>query len=120
MEKEVLALLRISDSCCTLMVSRDIKESPRYSTLAWLVQSSGFNGRLGRCAALLTTWTLEISRCDKGEEEILGTLAASVTPREDVDEMLIAIAPRKQPRQIISMPPPTFKPDEALLVVNFY
>ena len=33
--------------------------------------------------------------------------------------MLIAIAPRKQPRQTISMPPPTVKPDEALLVVSF-
>ena len=56
-EKEVLALLRILDICYTLLVSRDIKVLTRYSTLAWLVQSSGLNGRLGRWAALLSTWT---------------------------------------------------------------
>ena len=50
---------------------------------------------------------------------MLGTLAASVTPRKDVDEMLVAIAPRKQPRQTISMPPPTVEADENLWVVSF-
>ena len=57
-ENEVLALLRILDICYTLLVSRDIKVLTRYSTLAWLVQSSGLNGRLGRWAAVLSTWTL--------------------------------------------------------------
>ena len=118
-EKEVLALLRILDVCYTLLVSRDIKVLTRYSTRAWLMQSSGLNGRLGRWAALLSTWTLEINRCYKGEGEILGKLAASITPRKEVDEMLNAIAPRKQPRQVISMPPPTVSPDESLLVVSF-
>ena len=46
-------------------------------------------------------------RSEKGEDKILGMLAASITPREAVDEVLIAIAPRKQPRQTIRMPPPT-------------
>ena len=118
-EKEVLALLRILDVCYTLLVSRDIEVLTRYSTLAWLMQSSGLNGRLGRWAALLSAWTLEINRCYKSEDEILGTLAASITPREEVDEMLIAIAPQKQPRQTISMPPPTVKQNEQLLVVSF-
>ena len=68
---------------------------------------------------MLSTWNLEITKCEKGEEEILGTLAASITPREDLDEVLIAIAPRKQPRQTISMPPPTVEQDEDLLVVSF-
>ena len=54
-------------------------------------------GRLGRWAALLSNWTLEIMKCEKGEVEILGTLAASITTREEVDEMLIAIVPQKQP-----------------------
>ncbi|CAI5722522.1 unnamed protein product [Peronospora farinosa] len=91
----------------------------RFSTMAWLVQSSGLNGRLGRWSALLLTWTLEIKKCEKGEDEILDALAASVTPREEVDEVLIAIAPRKQPRQTLSMPPPTVEEDESLLVVSF-
>ena len=118
-EKEVLALLRVLEICYTMLVSREIKVLTRFSTVAWLIQSSGLNGRLGRWAALLSTWNLEITKCEKGEEEILGTLAASITTREDLDEVLIAIAPRKQPRQTISMPPPTVEQDEDLLVVSF-
>ena len=53
-EKEVLALLRILDVCYTILVGREIHVFTRYSTLAWLVQSSGLNGRLGRWAALLS------------------------------------------------------------------
>jgi ribonuclease HI/transposase InsO family protein len=49
----------------------------------------------------------------------LGTLAASITPREEVDEILVAIAPKKQPRQTILMPPPTVETGEELLVVSF-
>ena len=72
---------------------------------------------MGRWAALLSNWTLEIRRSEKGEDEILGTLAASITPREEVDEVLIA--PRKQPKQKVSMPPPTAEVGEDLLVVSF-
>jgi hypothetical protein len=119
-DKEVLALLRILDSCYTSLVGRPIRVLTRHSTLAWLLQSAGFNGRLGRWAALLSSWTLEIRKCEKGEDEILGTIAASITPREEVDEILTAIAPKKQPRQTITMPPPTVESDEELLVVSFY
>ena len=118
-EKEVLALLCMLDICYTTLVSREIKVLIRYSTLAWLVQSSGLNDRLGRWAALISNWTLEINKCTKGEDEILDALAASITPREEVDEMLIAIAPQKQPRQTISMPPPTVEEGESLLVASF-
>uniref|UniRef100_H3H490 Uncharacterized protein n=1 Tax=Phytophthora ramorum TaxID=164328 RepID=H3H490_PHYRM len=44
---------------------------------------------------------------------------ASITPRAEVDEALIAIAPVKQPRQTITMPPPTIGADETLLVASF-
>ena len=60
-----------------MLVSREITVLTRYSTSAWLLQSSGLNARLGRWAALLLNWTLEIRLCEKGEDEILGTLAAS-------------------------------------------
>ncbi|GMF16978.1 unnamed protein product [Phytophthora fragariaefolia] len=73
----------------------------------------------GRWAALLSNWTLEIVKCRKGEDEILGVIAASITPREEVDSILTSIAPRKQPRQVISMPPPTVGSEEELLVVSF-
>ena len=60
-EKEVLALLKILDVCYVRLVCREIKVLTRYSTLAWLVQSSGLNGRLGKWAALLSNWALEVS-----------------------------------------------------------
>ncbi|KAE9078186.1 hypothetical protein PF010_g23224 [Phytophthora fragariae] len=59
-DKEVLALLRILEVCYTQLVTRSIKVRTRHSTLAWLVNSSGLQGRLGRWAALLSGWTLEI------------------------------------------------------------
>ena len=91
----------------------------RRSTLAWLVQSHGLNGRLGRWAALLSNSTLEVRGCERGENEILGTLAASIPPQEEIDELLIAISPIKQPRHIVTMPPPMVETDESLLVVSF-
>ncbi|POM80758.1 LOW QUALITY PROTEIN: Reverse transcriptase [Phytophthora palmivora] len=71
------------------------------------------------CYTQLVTRPIKIVKCTKGEDEILGVIAASITPREEVDSILIAIAPRKQPRQVISMHPPTVEPDERLLVVSF-
>ena len=100
--------------CYTMLVSREIDVLTRYLTIALLLQYFDFNGRLGRWPALLSNWTLEIRRCKKGESEVLGTLAASITPRQEVDEMLIAIATRKQPRQKVSMPPPTVEEEEDL------
>ena len=83
-EKEVLALFRMLDICYTILVSREITLLTRYSTLAWLLKSSGLNGTLGRWAALLSNWTLEIWRSEKGKDEILDTLGASTTPRQEV------------------------------------
>ena len=91
----------------------------RHSTLAWLAQSSGLNQRLGRWAALLSNWTLEIKKREKGEDEILGPLAAIITPCEAIDEMLIAVAPQKQPKRTISIPPPTVEESQSILVVSF-
>ena len=118
-EKEVLALLRILNFGYTMLVSREIKVLMRHPTLVWMVQSSCLNGRLGRWATLLSNWTLEIKKCEKEEDEIMGTLTASITPREEVEEMCIAIAPQKQPKHTISMPTPTVEKGESLWVVSF-
>ena len=75
-EKEVLALLRRLDLCHNMLVSRPMRVLTRHSTLSWLIQSAGLNGRLGRWSALLSTWTLEIGRCVKGDDEILSMLAS--------------------------------------------
>ncbi|GMG17774.1 unnamed protein product [Phytophthora fragariaefolia] len=114
-DKEVLALLRVLDVCYTQLVTRSIKVLTRHSTLAWMLNYSGLQGRLGRWAALLSNWTLEIVKCTKGEDEILGVIAASITSRENVDSILTSIVPRKQPRQVISMPPPTVGSEEEIL-----
>ena len=34
----------------------------------------------------------------EGEDDILGTLETGITSRSEVDEMLIAIAPKRKPR----------------------
>ncbi|GMF57908.1 unnamed protein product [Phytophthora fragariaefolia] len=103
----------------TLLTTRSIVVLTRHSTLAWLVNSTGSQGRLGNWAALLSEWTLEIRKCSKGEDEFQGVIAASITPRAEVDEALIAIAPVKEPRQTIVLPPPTVEEDERLLVASF-
>ncbi|OWZ19504.1 LOW QUALITY PROTEIN: reverse transcriptase [Phytophthora megakarya] len=101
------------------LVTRSIKVLSRFLTLPWLLKLNGFDGRLGRWAALLSGWTLEVTKRVKVEEKILGTVAASTTPRVDVDEALVAIAPNKQPRKMITMPSPPIEQDENLLVVSF-
>ncbi|KAE8980853.1 hypothetical protein PR003_g24467 [Phytophthora rubi] len=118
-EKEVLALLRVLDLGHNLLVGREIKVLARYSTLAWLFRSTGLQGRLGQWAAVLSPWTLEIVKCTKGEDEILGAIAATITPRAEVDQAFIAIAPRKEPRRKIQAPIPTVYPGESLWVVSF-
>ena len=62
---------------------------------------------------------MEVKKCERGEEEILGMSAASITPREEMEEMLIAISPRKDCRRKISTPPPTVEVDEELLMASF-
>ncbi|OWZ06171.1 reverse transcriptase, partial [Phytophthora megakarya] len=118
-DKEVLALLRMLDVCYSQLVTRSSKVLSRFSTLAWLLKSNGLDGRLGRWTALLSGWMLEITKCAKGEEEILGAIAADITPRAEVDEVLIAIASKKQPRKMIAMIPPTVESEENLLATNF-
>ncbi|EGZ13346.1 hypothetical protein PHYSODRAFT_335121 [Phytophthora sojae] len=118
-KKEVLALLRILDLNYNVLVGRSIRVFTRHSTLAWLFRSPGLQGRLGQWAALLSPWTLEVTKCTKGEDEILGAIAASITPRSDMDDALIAITPKKEPRRKIQAPIPTVRADEELLVISF-
>ncbi|POM75689.1 Reverse transcriptase [Phytophthora palmivora] len=96
-DMELLALLRIRDICYSQLVTRSISVLTRHSKLAWLLHSSGLQGRLERLTALLSSWTLEIVKCTNGEDEILGVIAASISPRKGVD--FVSIAARKQLRQ---------------------
>ncbi|OWZ05859.1 reverse transcriptase [Phytophthora megakarya] len=118
-EKEVLAVLRILDLNYNALVGRPIHVLTRHSTLAWLFRSTALQGRLGQWAALLLPWILEITKCAKGEDEILGSLAASITPRSEVDKALISIAPKKEPRRKIQAPILIIGCDEDLYVISF-
>ncbi|OWY96035.1 reverse transcriptase, partial [Phytophthora megakarya] len=62
---------------------------------------------------------LEITKCAKGEDEILGAIAASITPRAKMDDALTEIAPRKEPKRRIQAPIPTVDREEELWVVSF-
>lgn len=86
-DKEVLALLRKLDLCYISLVTRPIKVLTQHSNLAWLVRSPGLQGLLGSWAVLLSQWTLEVVKCKQREEEILGTMAASITTCENVDSI---------------------------------
>ncbi|OWZ19364.1 reverse transcriptase [Phytophthora megakarya] len=91
-EKEVLVLLRILDLNYNTLVAWDTLRSP---------------------------WIFEIVKCNKGEDEILGTLIASITPRSEVDKALISIAPKKEPRRKLQAPIPTVRSYEDMYVASF-
>ncbi|KAE8894370.1 hypothetical protein PF003_g21328 [Phytophthora fragariae] len=55
----------------------------------------------------------------RGEEELLGTLAASITPRAFVDAALEEIAPRKRASRIVVIPVPNVAHDEVFYVLSF-
>ncbi|OWZ08366.1 hypothetical protein PHMEG_00019105 [Phytophthora megakarya] len=118
-EKEVLLLLRILDLYYNLLVGPEIRVLTRHSTLAWLFQSTGLKGRLGQWSALLAPWALEITKYTRGEDEILGEIAANITPRAKMDDALTDIAPREEPKCRIQTPIPTVDREEELWVVSF-
>ncbi|OWY91019.1 reverse transcriptase [Phytophthora megakarya] len=74
--------------------------------------SNALQGRLGLWAALLSSWILEIVKCNKSEDEIL--VSPPIRSRQ-----LISIAPKKEPRRKIQAPIPTVRSDEDLYVASF-
>uniref|UniRef100_H3H639 RNA-directed DNA polymerase n=1 Tax=Phytophthora ramorum TaxID=164328 RepID=H3H639_PHYRM len=118
-EKEILALLRVLNDCFAMLAGKTIRVLVRHTTLAWLFRSKGLQGRLSQWAAILSPWKLDICRSMKGEEEILGTLAASITPRAYVDSALEEITPRKRSSKITDIPIPIIVKGEELYVMSF-
>ncbi|OWZ10019.1 reverse transcriptase [Phytophthora megakarya] len=84
-----------------------IRVLTRHSTLAWLFKPTELQGRLGQWSVLLAPWTLEITKYTKDEDEILGAIATSITPRAKMDDPLTDIAPRKELKRRIQTPIPT-------------
>lgn len=118
-EKEILALLQILNECFNMVAGRRVRVLSRYTTMAWLFRSKGLQGRLAQWAAILSPWTLEIEKCTKGEEEIFGLLAASITPRGDRDRALADIAPRQTIIKDMLIPVPRIMEGEIVHVVTF-
>ncbi|OWY95981.1 reverse transcriptase, partial [Phytophthora megakarya] len=114
-EKEILAL----HECHNMLVGKTIRVLTRHTTLGWLFRSKGLQGRLSQWAAILSPWRLEILRSAKGEEESLGALAVSITPRAHADSALEDIAPRKRPSRTAAIPVPKIGPTESLHVISF-
>ncbi|OWZ21958.1 reverse transcriptase [Phytophthora megakarya] len=48
LDKKILTLLQILNICYSQLVTGSVKVLSRFSTLAWLLKSKGFGGRLGR------------------------------------------------------------------------
>ncbi|GMF31034.1 unnamed protein product [Phytophthora fragariaefolia] len=118
-EKEILALLRALNECFTMPAGRAVRVLTRHTTLAWLFRSKGLQGRLSQWAAVLSPWRLELCRSVKGEEEILWTLVASISPRKFVDAALEEVSPRKRPPRTAVIPVASVAPGEELQVMSF-
>ncbi|OWZ15805.1 reverse transcriptase [Phytophthora megakarya] len=105
-EKEVLALPRILDLNHNALVGRPIHiHSP-----------TGTSGTVGCSVVAMDSRDHQVCQ---GEDEILGSLAASITPRSEVDKALTSIAPKKEPRRKIQAPTLTIGRGEDLYVVSF-
>ncbi|KAE8989479.1 hypothetical protein PR003_g17768 [Phytophthora rubi] len=118
-EKEILAVLRVLNEYYTMLAGKPVRVLTRHTTLAWLFRSRGLEGRLSQWAAILSPWKLQICRSMKGEEELLGALAGSITPRAFVDAALEEIAPRKRASRIVVIPVPDVARDEVLHILSF-
>ena len=119
-EKEILALLKALDACFNMLAGRPIRVITRSSALAWLFRSKGLQGRLQQWAAVLSPWSLTVEKAAKGEEELLGLMAASITPRREVDKALEEIAPRKasvRPSRV-ECPLPKLSAEEEAFIIS--
>ncbi|OWZ11693.1 reverse transcriptase [Phytophthora megakarya] len=105
-KKEVLALLRILDINYNTLVGRPIN----------IHNPTGTFRLVGR--PIVAVDSRDHQMC-KGKDEILGALTASITPRSEVDKVLILIAPKKEPRHKIQVPIPTVGDNEDLFGVSF-
>ncbi|OWZ10906.1 LOW QUALITY PROTEIN: reverse transcriptase [Phytophthora megakarya] len=75
-EKEVLALLRVLNTCHTMITScseKKIRVYTRYSVLAWLFKSKTVDGRYLKWAVNLSPWDLDIRRVENDKDGLAAT-----------------------------------------------
>ncbi|OWY99589.1 LOW QUALITY PROTEIN: reverse transcriptase [Phytophthora megakarya] len=95
-EKEVLALLRVLNTCHTMITScseKKIRVYTRYSVLVWLFKSKTVDGRCLKWAVNLSPWDLDIRRVENDEDGLAAILGAGITPRERLDEVAETLVP---------------------------
>ena len=97
-EREVLALLRVLTVFYTLVAGQPLKVYTRFSVLKWLFTSKSLQGRCLQWATLLSPWDLEVHRVEKDEDGLAALLAASITPRDRLDEIAERLVPAKMSR----------------------
>ncbi|OWZ05332.1 reverse transcriptase [Phytophthora megakarya] len=82
-EKEVLVLLRVLNTCHTMITScseKKIRVYIRYSVLT-------VDGRCLKWAVNLSPWDLDIRRVENDEDGLVAILGAGISPRERLDEV---------------------------------
>ena len=97
-EKEILALLRVLNSCYTMIVGQPLVIYTRHSVLKWLMTSKSLTERLMKWATFLSPWTFEVHRVEKDEDGLAALFTAGITPREHLDEAVSQLVPNKASR----------------------
>jgi ribonuclease HI len=94
-EQEVLALLKTLEAASNFLYGQQVTVHARHSTMKWLFTSKSLSGRAVQWAVMLSPWTLKIMRSDDDAIGLPALLAASITPRSELEAVLNEIAPMK-------------------------
>ncbi|OWZ00601.1 hypothetical protein PHMEG_00028167 [Phytophthora megakarya] len=100
--KEVIALLRVLNTCHTMITSYSEKKFCVYTRYS-LFKSKTMDGRCLKWAVNLSPWDLDIWRVEIDEDGWAAILVAGITPRERLDEVAKTPVPEKGSR--IKTPP---------------
>ncbi|OWY97774.1 reverse transcriptase, partial [Phytophthora megakarya] len=87
-EKEVLELLRVLNTCHTMITNcseKKIRVYTPYSMLAWLFKSKTVNGRCLKWAVNLSPWDLDIRRVENDEDGLAAILGAVIQDQSSLE-----------------------------------
>ncbi|DAZ99806.1 TPA: hypothetical protein N0F65_001315, partial [Lagenidium giganteum] len=111
-EQEVLALLKTLHSASHYLYGQHTTVYTRYSLMKWLFTSKSLTCQAVQWAAMLSLWTLTIIRSDKTPVGLAAISAASLVPRERLNEVLDDIMPMKaMPSTPVVRPLPDLRRD---------
>ena len=111
-EKEVLALLRVVNTCFTFLVGQELVVYTRFSTLKWLYTGKNLSGRALQWATYLSPWTFRVEKIEKDTDGLAKILSLAITPREHVDELSEELCPQRTRATPAYCPVSSHIPDE--------